>query len=59
MVEGVGAKSKAEAVALMVEAKSLSTNGTKLLQSIKANMVLSFILLLQFFINQKRILILV
>ncbi|XP_038882782.1 uncharacterized protein LOC120073933 isoform X2 [Benincasa hispida] len=38
MVEGVGAKSKAEAIALMVEAKSLSTNGTKLLQSIKANM---------------------
>ncbi|KAL4021797.1 hypothetical protein IC575_020615 [Cucumis melo] len=38
MVEGVGAKTKGEAVAFMVEAKSLSTNATKLLQTIKSNM---------------------
>lgn len=47
MVEGVGAKTKGEAVALMVEAKSLSTNATKLLQTIKSNMV-SFLFTLIF-----------
>lgn len=39
MVDGLGARSKAEAAASMADAKSLSTYGTKLLQSIKANMV--------------------
>ncbi|XP_022978044.1 uncharacterized protein LOC111478146 isoform X2 [Cucurbita maxima] len=38
MVDGLGARSKAEAAASMADAKSLSTYGTKLLQSIKANM---------------------
>ena len=39
MVDGLGARSKAEAAASMADAKSLSIYGTKLLQSIKANMV--------------------
>ncbi|KAG6603663.1 hypothetical protein SDJN03_04272, partial [Cucurbita argyrosperma subsp. sororia] len=38
MVDGLGARSKAEAAASMADAKSLSIYGTKLLQSIKANM---------------------
>lgn len=58
MVEGVGAKTKGEAVAFMVEAKSLSTNATKLLQTIKSNMVsflFTFFFSFHFFINQNQI----
>ncbi|XP_023517881.1 uncharacterized protein LOC111781489 [Cucurbita pepo subsp. pepo] len=38
MVEGFGAKTKAEAAASMAEAKALSTTGTKLLRSIQPNL---------------------